>query len=113
MNSNGGADLIGWYDEEVLYLLPEAALVTVARFCRDTGEPFATRLDRLKRDLAKEGVSECDQGRHTATAWIGGRSRRVLKLTISAIEALLGEDIPDLTDPHHSHHSGDGERDAL
>lgn len=58
-----GPPLIGWQDEEALYLTPEAAVQAVGRFCRDGGEPFPFREERLKRDLAKEGLSECDPGR--------------------------------------------------
>jgi hypothetical protein len=52
-----GVDFVGWRDDDFLYLLPEAIFSAVVRFCRDTGEHFPTRQERLKRDLAKEGIS--------------------------------------------------------
>ncbi|MCH8054993.1 MAG: hypothetical protein IH857_02415 [Deltaproteobacteria bacterium] len=109
-----GVDFLGWIDDERLYLIPEAAFRTAMRFCQETGEPLATRQERLKRDLAKEGISECDERRYTAATWIGGKTRRVLKLKIAMIEELLGEEFPqNITTPYHSYHSGEGERDAL
>jgi len=107
-----GIDFVGWRDDDndVLYLLPEAAYAAVWHFCRETGEHFPIRQERLKRDLAKEGLSECDPGRFTRTVWLDRRVRRVLMLKIHAIKALLEE---DLTTPHHSHRFGNGGRDAL
>lgn len=89
-----GVDLLGWQDEEGLYLLPEAALQGVARFCREAGEPFPVRSERLKRDLAKEALTECDPGRHTRVVKIAGRPRRVLSIRRAAAETLLGEAFP-------------------
>lgn len=89
-----GVDLLGWQDEGWLYLLPEAALQAVARFCRETGEAFPVRGERLKQDLAKEGMTECDPGRHTRVVKIAGRPRRVLSVRLAAIETLLGESFP-------------------
>ena len=86
--------LIGWQDEESLYLMPDAVFQAVARFCRESGELFPIRQERLLRDLAREGLSEHDPGRHTTTVRIGGRSRRVLRLHRAAVEVLLGEEIP-------------------
>ena len=112
-NPQAGIDFLGWHDEDVLYLLPEAAFTVVSRFCRDSGEPFVSRPDRIKQDLIKEGISDCDSGRRTGTAWLAGKTRRVLKLKVDMIETLLGEEVPDLTGPHHSHHFRGEERDAL
>jgi Domain of unknown function (DUF3854) len=89
-----GFDLVGWQDDEALYLIPEAAFGAVSRACRDSNEPFPVRFSRLMRDLTLEGFSECDVGRHTTTAKVAGRSKRVLKLTRAAVTALLGEDFP-------------------
>src|SRR5262249_2304713 len=68
--SKPGVDFVGWSDDNFLYLLPEATFSTVVRFCRDTGEPFPIRQERLKRDLWKEGISECDPKRHTKVCWV-------------------------------------------
>jgi hypothetical protein len=105
-----GVDFVGWRDDDFLYLLPEATFSAVVRFCRDTGEHFPIRQERLKRDLAKEGISECDPGRFTKAAWIANHTRRVLRLSVHQIKELLRE---DLTTPYQSYHFRNGERDGL
>src|SRR5262249_41902591 len=76
----GHVQLLGWQDEESLFLTPEASYQAVSRFCGDAGEPFAIREYRLRDDLIREGLAEADPRRHTSTAKIAGRSRRVLRL---------------------------------
>lgn len=85
--------LIGWFDNEFLYLIPDAVFQAIVRFCRDAGEEFPVRQYRLKMDLDQEGLSECEPGRHTTTAKIGRHSKRVLKLPRRAIESVLGEEL--------------------
>jgi len=89
-----GSDLLGWYDDDNLYLIPEASFKAVSRFCQDAGEPLSIRLERLRRDLAEERILDGDRGRLTATVSICGKTKRVLKLRIKAINVLLGEDFP-------------------
>jgi hypothetical protein len=72
----GRAELLGWQDSSALYLLPEAAWHAVTRFCKDTGDLFPIREERLRRDLEKEGLTEADPGHRTATVRIAGRTRR-------------------------------------
>lgn len=88
----GEAPLIGWFDDDTLYLIPEAAFTVVSRCCRDAGEPFPVRESRLRADLCREGLSTPDPGRYTATVRVGGRPRRVLRLDREAVTALLGEE---------------------
>jgi hypothetical protein len=83
--------LVGWWDEEALYLQPEAAFQAVARRCRETGDPFAVRGERLRRDFAKEGLSESDTGRTTKVVRIGRGNRRVIMLKREAVDSVLGE----------------------
>ena len=90
----GDTTLLGWYDDKFAYLVPEASYQAVARFCRDSGELFTTRQERLMRDLSKEGLTECNQDRHTLMARVGGRNRRTLCLRRKAVLALLGEELP-------------------
>jgi DNA primase catalytic core len=89
--------LVIWFDQDSLYLNPEAGFQAVARFCREAGESFPVRQGRIMKDLDQEGISECDPGRHSTTAKIGGHSHRVLKLKREMVERLLGSDlsIPD------------------
>jgi hypothetical protein len=91
-----GVDLLGWQDEDALYLNPEAAYHSVSRYCRDAGEPFSIRRDRLQKDLMLDGVAEVDDGRYTKTTRAGGRTRRVLWLKRPAVVTLLGEDFPSV-----------------
>jgi hypothetical protein len=90
----GRADLLGWQDEESLLLIPEATWHAVTRFCRETGEMFPLREERLRRDLEKEGLSDPDPGRLTATVRIVGRSRRVLRIHRELAEEIVGETFP-------------------
>jgi hypothetical protein len=91
---NPRVDLVGWQDDEALYLVPEAAHQVVSRFCRDAGEPFPIRRERLQKDLVLEGLAEREEGRYTKIVRVGGRVRRVLWLKRRAVVALLGEDFP-------------------
>jgi hypothetical protein len=68
--------------------------MAVTRFCKETGELFPIRQARLRRDLEKERLSECDEGRHTKKVRIGSGTHRVLMLHRDAVEALLGETFP-------------------
>ena len=86
------SEFLGWFDEEHLFLLPEAAFKAVSRFCQEAGEPFPVREDRLRADLAKEGISVCAGGRYTATVTVGGRKRRVLQLRLEAAENVVGQE---------------------
>lgn len=90
----GTGAILGWQDADFVYLIPEAAYQAVARFCRDAGEFFPVRGDRLIRDLNREGLSECSDGRNTATVRVGGQVRRVVRLKRIESEALLGEALP-------------------
>jgi hypothetical protein len=95
--NTGNAAFVGWQDEEFIYLVPDAAFQSVARFCREAGEYFPVRSERLWRDLNQEGVSECAEGRHSTTATIGGQKRRVAKLFRERVENLIGEAWPRST----------------
>jgi hypothetical protein len=108
-----GVDFVGWRDDDFLYLLPEATFAAVVRLCRDTGEHFPTRQERLKKDLAKEGISECEHGRFTTNLWVSDRTRRVLKLSMPKIKDLIAEDLPTLPTHSHSSHFYEGRRDGL
>ena len=89
-----GVDVLGWQDDEALHLIPETAYMAVARFCREAGEPFAVRQERLAKDLAKEGITECESDRYTRTVRVSGRTRRVWSLRRAVVEDLLGQESP-------------------
>jgi len=69
----------------------------VSRFCRDTGEPFSLRQVRIAKDLAKEGLTECDKDRTTSTVKVGQKSRRVWRVQRDGLQALLGEEFPSIS----------------
>jgi hypothetical protein len=91
--SSGRADFIGWYDDSRLYLLPDAVFGAVARFARESA-PFPISEERLRRELAKESLSEHDPGRLTKTVKIAGDSRKLLTLVRTNVEDALGEAFP-------------------
>jgi hypothetical protein len=91
---NVGKEKIGWYDEESIYLLPDAAYEAVARFCRECGEVFPLRQERLARQLHEEGLSERDREHYTVVARLGNQSRRVLRLSRAKVEQFVGESLP-------------------
>jgi hypothetical protein len=106
-----GVDFLGWFDSDWLYLMPEATFAAVVRFCRDGGEHFPIRQERLKKDLAKVGISECHAGRLTATARIGGHIKRVLKLNVEKVESTAG--VTGVTTCNRCNHFKMGDRDGL
>jgi hypothetical protein len=96
IEGTGRSDLLGWQDPEALYLLPEAAWQAVTRFCRETGEAFPIREERLRRDLEKEGLLlDSSPDRLTTTVRIAGRVRRVLRIRRADAEEIVGEAFPD------------------
>ena len=80
-------ELIGWYDRDYVYLLPEAAYSKVARHFRDQGNNFPVRELTLRKMLKEAGLLIEKNGRLTLTEWRDGRSQRVLVLKRS----ILGE----------------------
>ena len=97
-DTHSRAALVGWQDKDFIYLLPDASFQAVAQFCKEAGEFFPVRSERLIRDFNREEVSECTAGRNTATANVGGQKRRVLKLRRDRAETLLGEALPGSLD---------------
>lgn len=82
-------DVIGWYDDECLYFLPEVVQKTVAEFCQKQGETFNTR-ERVVREQLKElGVLERSGDSLTFVTLLGGKVRRVLKLFRDKAETLV------------------------
>jgi hypothetical protein len=90
----GHAEFIGWYDEEGVYLLPDAAFAAVSKFGRESGSPFPMPEGRLRRELAKERLSDHDEDRLVKTVRIGGQPRKVLALKRAAVDDALGEPFP-------------------
>ena len=95
-HADHGSVFLGWQDSEHLYLVPEGAFQAVSLFARDSGAPFPISQSRLRKDLVLEGLSKPDPDRHTASVWVGGQTRRVLKLIKSKIAEALGEETSPL-----------------
>jgi hypothetical protein len=95
-DSMPGRPFIGWQHDDSLYLIPDATFQAVARFCRDTGEPFPVKQNRLNKDLAREGLLVHDEKRYTTTARLGkdNQTKRVLLIRLDKAESLLGETFP-------------------
>ena len=85
---------IGWRDDDFLYLIPEAAHKAVVMFCRDSGDPFPIRAERVLKDFSKEGLSKPGKNRNTASVRIGDQPRRVLRLHLAKVEKMLGQELP-------------------
>jgi len=85
-----GAEFLGWYDQEFVYLLPGAAYNRVARFLRDEGAHFPVKERTLRKHLAEEGYLARGEERYTDTLWVDGKNRRVLRLYRTRIETLMG-----------------------
>ncbi len=92
-------ELLGWYDEERLYLLFDAAYNRVARFLRDEGAALSVKQTSLRKYLIEEGIllpPENDKdGRTTDVIRIGGTIRRVACLLRSEVIHVGGELPPE------------------
>ncbi len=81
-----GTELIGWQDEEYLYLLPSATYHRVAAYSKTEGGFFPVKPNTLYRDLQADGYLVPIRGEHTGIARVaGGEAKRVMKLTKSKI----------------------------
>jgi hypothetical protein len=88
----GGAELLGWYDEGYLYLLPGAAYNRVARFLRDEGMHFPVKVSTLRKHLFEEGfLVRGSDNRYTDVIWLAQRnkSERVLRLRRESVEPFI------------------------
>ncbi len=97
-------ELLGWYDEERLYLLLDAAYNRVARFLRDEGAVLSVKQAALRKYLVEEGIllpptlSESDDDkdkRTTDVIRIGGAIRRVACFSRSKVVQIGGELPPE------------------
>jgi len=93
--SNSDVQLLGWWDKEFLYLMPEASYKAAYKFCQEAGDPLVVGPEALNRDFLEAKISVVDKGRLTATVWLGAKKgKRVLKLSLAAIKRELGEAFP-------------------
>jgi len=81
------AELIGWTDGEMLYLMPETALRVVHEAIRRQGDFLSLGRNDMLAALAREGFIEPDQkkGKNTHVKWIQGGSKRVICLPMKKL----------------------------
>jgi len=91
--SRDRSKLIGWYDDDRVYLLTNAALMRVRRYWQNLGEHFDTRADALRRELWTEFGVRRDKRQYERVTYIRGEGRvRTLWLDAEAIWERTGID---------------------
>lgn len=81
------SEMMGWHDDDRLYLLPEASYNRVSHYFRDQGNVFPVRESTLRKMLAEAGIIEVDNGRRTTSCYLDGATRRVLIMRRSALNS--------------------------
>ncbi len=76
------AELVGWADESILYLMPETTMRVVSEAIRRQGDFLALGKNDLLAALAREGFIEPAKGENTQIKWIQGASKRVICLPL-------------------------------
>lgn len=96
----GGAindELLGWYDDDWLYLLFEPTYNRIARYLRDEGSTSPVKQRTLRKHLVEEGIlhppeNDADaSGRTTDVLRIEGTVRRVARLLRTEVVRIGGE----------------------
>jgi hypothetical protein len=77
---SGKSEMIGWHDDQYLYLLPQAAFNRIARHYRDQGDSFPVGETTLRKLLKEAGLLVYDAKRRTRSVWVKGKAERVLVL---------------------------------
>ena len=78
-------DLIGYFDDAFLYLLPPAVWNSVMRFCSVEGSHFPISKNTFFRLLKNRGLIITTDNQTATPEWLRGRTRRVLKIYRSHI----------------------------
>lgn len=103
-----GREIVGWHDDDWLYLIPKAAFREIMRMGRDAGEPLVVPEDQIERILTEAGIAEPSKSDGSTLVRVGGKPRRVLKLNRTAIERMIGPfDVPDLAAADTRERTGD------
>jgi hypothetical protein len=77
---SGMGELIGYHDEDFLYLIPSAIWKSVQVFCRDSNTHFPVSKNTLYQMLRNRGLIEVQGSENIAVVRIGAKTKRVLKL---------------------------------
>lgn len=84
-----GEDMVGYFDHDYYYLLPQVAFGCVSRLCREQGIEFPVSLKALYKHLRTDGILKglVDGGdTPTRNKWIDGRSVRLLWIPRRAMD---------------------------
>jgi len=87
-----GADLLGWRDNDFLYLLAEASYQRVAKFCREAGGYFPLKTGALHKALMEKELLVPDgNGRLTCREQDPNNQQvRVLKMPMAKVKKVFG-----------------------
>jgi len=79
------AELVGWADDGVLYLMPEMTVKVVKETIHRQGDFLPLGKNDLLAALAREGYIEPAKGENTKSKWIQGASKRVICLPLKKL----------------------------
>jgi len=75
------SELLGWYDDMYVYLIPKAVYNRVCRFMRDEGRHFPVKQRTLNKALLEAGyLHRVEEDRYSGSVWIDGRVERAIHL---------------------------------
>jgi hypothetical protein len=78
---SGMGEIIGYHDEDFLYLIPSGIWKSVQVFCRDSNTHFPVSKNTLYQMLRNRGIiKDHEEDRNTVRIKIAGRTIRVLKV---------------------------------
>lgn len=81
--STSNGELIGYYDTEGVYLIPEMAMKVVQEFLRATGDGIGEKLPTLTKRLNDTGlIASIDKGRNTKTVYPKGQAKGIRSIHI-------------------------------
>jgi hypothetical protein len=82
---HGRAEMLGWFDDDCLYLLPGVSYTRIARHFRDQGSLFPVSQGTLRKGLKEAGWLLEKEGRTTPGVWLEGKMQRVMVLRKAAL----------------------------
>lgn len=85
-----GEELLGWYDDDYLYILPDASYNRVARFLRDESATLSVKKPTLAKYLLEEGLLVSDADGKTELLRVGSEVRRVWRLARHKVQETTG-----------------------
>lgn len=84
-------NLVGYQDENYIYLLKDAAHKAVRKLCDEQGENFSISSSALLTELENDGLLErAPNGERTRSVKVGGTNKRLALLFKSKVEEVVG-----------------------